>query len=131
MEIFISIVGGLGIGTGIWSLIERIFNYKLEKNKIIFEKKFQAFSELSENILGMGLQDKIEKNVFETLSLSTKARLLIEDKKLNSKIHNYFINLDGFASLPKEKRSDKSFYKIQKEGREIFIELSENLKNTL
>lgn len=130
ISIILSIFGALGIGAGVWNIIERMINYKLEKKKILFEKKFQAFSELSENILGLAIhkEDRII-NPFENQAASAKARLLISDKNLNNKIYKFFVTLDDFVTGKKE--GDKDFAQLQKEGIELVNDLNKDLKNTI
>lgn len=132
-SIFLAIVGAFGIGSGAWNIADRYLSYKLERKKILFEKKFKAYAELSECILGFALHEKGEaRNVFQNLAASANARLLTSDKKLDEKICIFFVKLDEFVVGKEESASNEADYmQLQKDGQKIIEELNKDLKNTI
>jgi len=139
-ENILALIGAVGIGTGIWGFIDRITQYRLEKRKIVFNEKLKAFTILVKDILGFSLYytgrlHELEKTVFDNLANSSKARLLILDKKIDKKIHSFFIDLD-LLKHKKNKDSDtskfnKEWERLNKEALEILELLKENLAKSL
>jgi len=139
-EIIIALIGTLGIGSGLWSVIDRMMQYNLNRKSLIYKEKLEAFTLLSENILGTGIQKDKSRNVFDTLAVSARARLLIHNKELDNKIHNFFIELDRIADIAEEAEcfQDQNSNNIgnawvenQELGREILNELKEDLSKVL
>lgn len=129
----IGFIGALGIGSGIWSIIQYTHRYHLERRKVLFERKLEAFASLTEAILGLASHGKDQRTLFDNLAISAKARLLITDKDLDTKIHNFFVDLDELYEV--EERYgyfDQTKYQtIQDLGASILKHLSKDLYRTL
>lgn len=131
MEVALYIFSGLGIGAGLWTIIDRIVGYRLERKKILFDKKYIAFAELSEYIFGLTAHKKPAPNLFESLAASAKARLLISDMELDRRINNFFVDLDALSDEKDHTKGQKIFNELQKEGGEIVKKLKRDLESTL
>lgn len=140
-ETIIQLVGVSGFGVGIWAIIDKWIQNNLDKKKFLYKEKLEAFSLLSKNIIGFGLYGKFSKDVFNNFADSAKARLLIKNKELDKKIHNFFVKLDlKINSIEKEiknknneneNENDKKWSYLQKESLEILDALKKDLDNTL
>ena len=131
-NIIMGMIGTLGVGSLITSIITGKMNYALDKKKILFDRKLEAFARLSENILGLGLQEREESlNVFQNRAISANAIMLISNKKLVRDINNFFIELDNVAFNEDTKNKDERFIKLQEEGNRIVNELRKDLDKTL
>lgn len=128
----LQIVGVLGIGSGIWVIIEKITQYKLDKKKFLFKEKLEAFDLLAKNIVGFSLHKKLPITVFDNFANSARARLMINDRKLDRKIHQFFITLDLLINNEtKEDREDNELDKKWKQLQEEALEIIDSLKNDL
>ncbi len=134
-QITLQMIGALGLGSGIWAIVEKIMQYKLDKKKFLFKEKLEAFDSLTKNIIGFSLHKKLPITVFENFANSSRARLMINDKKLDRKIEQFFIDLDLLTVATKdperEKELDEKWRRLQEESLEILDALKENLNNTL
>lgn len=124
-----TILTSFSVGAIVTVMVDRLMIFKLEKKKILFERKFACFSKLSSMILGLSLGKEINKNVFEDLSSTAEARLFISDEQLDKDIHNFFLDLDKFRTDKNTSRED--FGNLQKKGLRIFENLKVDLRKTL
>ncbi|MDP2921764.1 MAG: hypothetical protein Q8O12_05320 [Candidatus Omnitrophota bacterium] len=134
-QMTLQMIGAFGLGSGIWAIIEKVVQYKLDKKKFLFKEKIEAFDQLTRNIIGFSLHNKLSITVFENFANSARARLMINDKKLDRKISQFFVDLDlltvATSDSTKVKELDGKWEKLQKESLEILDDLKENLNNTL
>lgn len=133
-ETLIQLVGASGIGVGIWAIIDKWIQNNLDKKKFLYKEKLEAFSSLTKNIIGFGLHDNLT-NVFDDFANSAKSRLLIKNKKLDNKVHSFFVKLDALKYKKPEEKSNKNneqeWAYLQKEALEILDDLKNDLDNTL
>lgn len=143
LEIIIQLISASGFGVGIWVIIDKWIQNNLDRKKFLYKEKLEAFSLLTKNIVGFGLYDNSSRNVFNDFADSARARLLIQDKKLDGKINSFFVKLDLLKvdsledkRLEKEikeksKENDQKWFNLQKEALEILDDLKKDLYNTL
>jgi hypothetical protein len=132
MNIFLSIFGALGIGAWIGSVIDRAVEHRLEKKKIIYDKKFEAYTEFAKFSLGFNLSDDEPKNVFSAMASTAKVNLLLPKQDQVERIQTFVIDLDAFYDLTEDTPAYVSEYeRLQAESKEIVDMLKSDLDASL
>jgi|SRR3989344_2657204 len=144
LTITASILGGIGIGTIFTTFLDKLLEANLERQKILYDKKFEAYSNFVEYILGFNAA-KNSLRRFEAYALSTKTRMLLQNDVLDNKIRTYIHEWHSLESRMDEMREEKDkkkkdeldkncekeFTRLKEEGREIVGSLRKDLKSTL
>ena len=81
-------------------LLARI-NNEYEKRKWLRQARLEAFTDLSQEILSLGLKNAVYDDEWRFKALAAKAILLIEDENLTKDIHSFI------DTLSEETRKDR------------------------
>jgi hypothetical protein len=73
-------------------------NEKIEKKRWLRETKFESFAKLSEEILALGLKERVFDDPWRFKGLGAKAVLLIEDQTLVNEINNFINDLSQMSA---------------------------------
>ena len=124
LNIIIALIGGLGIGTIFSRFFEVVILQKVslnrEKQKWIFEKKHEAYTNLIVEIRSLGLGTGSTKDIFDFLALSTPSIVLTTNEEISEKIDTFIIDLSKYVDYT---QSEKSKEKIKdKNGKPIIYE---------
>lgn len=153
-----TIVGSVAFGAVAGKLLEAYLlapiSDRFERKRWLRERKIEAFTKLTEEMLSLGLERGLQDNPWRFRALGAKAILLIEDKKLINDIQKFIDELyaictdlstkvtsnlpDDFSiTLPNGKKATKKDLErgvaldiMGKEAIKIADKLGKNLRNT-
>lgn len=140
MELF-KLVTAFGFGAIFVKVIDAAwiqpFLAKKELQSWLREKRMDAFSELSRNLLAFSLEDKDNKGPFENFAIAARAIILVDDECLVKRIDQYIAKRDRLFRISDNKEkleegeSGKKIYdELYKEARKIVMELKLELRGT-
>lgn len=136
MEI-LKLIAAFGFGAIVAKFIDAFwiqpFLAKSETNKWLREMRFEAYVQLSSNIMSFGLTKDGENGPFDDLVETTPAILLTDDEKFYSKIYSFMAKRSLMKRLQdrsKESNDDPKqlYYELLDEGEEIVLELRKHLR---
>jgi len=108
-ELIVAIVGsatfGAIIGKAMDAFLLAKINNEYEKRKWLRQAKLEAFTDLSQEILSLGLKNGLYDDEWRFKALAAKTMLLIEDKSLVEKIDS-FINILSEETLKDRDTTD-------------------------
>ncbi|VAW90597.1 hypothetical protein MNBD_GAMMA21-38 [hydrothermal vent metagenome] len=134
----IKLLAAFGLGAIIVKVIDVLwlqpFLARREMRAWIRDKRLEAYTNLTENLLSLGLSETDETNPFAHYAVAAKAILMTDDESLSKRIDHYIAKRDQFYRVCDEKEdSDKKsgnlYEEINKEARGIVDELKKHLRN--
>ncbi|WP_320043853.1 hypothetical protein [uncultured Desulfobacter sp.] len=129
---FPQLIGAIGIGAILTKILDIVWLQNSIEKKEHFawlrEKRIEAFSKLSKELISFGLHDKKLKNPFEIFAIASEAMLLIEDEVLIKKIDQHIVKLDEFNRGIDEKNFSEEqlgslYSQLTAESRKLILEL--------
>ncbi len=128
------VLGGLGIGSLLTTLIAGYLTYRQDKKKIIFQEKLICYSKVAEAVFSY----QPDQEVYDAHKMIAPALLLIEDDEIRAKINDFFTQAHwNYIALNQHKASEvipeinQALKKASTEKREIIQILSDDLNNAL
>jgi hypothetical protein len=139
MEI-LKLIAAFGIGAILAKVIDAAwiqpFLAKKQTHSWTREKRLEAFTDLSRNLLAFSLDGKENRTPFENFAIAARAILLIDDEGLVTKIDQHiaerdrlFRVTDGGEKLPNGKTVEDLYNSLYKEARDIIRDLKVELRN--
>ena len=88
------------------------------------EKRLQAFSDVTKELISFGLHDKGLRNAFESYGAISQAMLLIDDDGLIKRIDHFIVDLDRLNRMndskdETKKDAEKLYESLVSDAREI------------
>ena len=132
---WIELASAVGIGTLLAKLFDVfVLQRKLErraKSEWLRTKRYDAFSDLAQNILSFGLDDpRKAKSPFESYAIASRAMLLIQDDKLCEQIDHFIVKRQRMEYLSDSGKSDEAnamYNEVYPESRGLIAELRKEL----
>ena len=134
----IKLLTAFGLGAIIVKVIDVLwlqpFLARRETRAWIRDKRLEAYTNLTENLLSLGLSEKDETNPFGHYAVAAKAILMTDDDLLSKRIDHYIAKRDKFYRVndgkeESDKTSDKLYEEIYKEARDIVDDLKKHLRD--
>jgi hypothetical protein len=135
---WIQFLGAFSIGALVIKLLDIFLlqrrSIEHDHLKWIREKKYEAYSLLSQDILSMGFSRKNRTDPFEGYKNASKSILLLNDNNLAHRINTFIVELDRLYSItdkPDYKiESDELYKKLYNEARQLVMDLHNDLLST-
>jgi len=132
MQNFIIALGAGSLGAVLIKLIDIIWLQRVlenhERKKWLRDKRLRAFTNLSKEILSMGIDKGYGSNSFKFYALASEVLLLINDDWLVKKIDLFIIELDDLGDKKySEEENEIKYNKLWQDGRMIIKKLNQLL----
>lgn len=138
MEI-LKLIAAFGFGAILSKVIDAVwiqpFLAKKQMQSWIRDKRLEAFTDLSRNLLAFSLDGKENKTPFESYAIAARALLLVDNEDLVKKIDQHIAERDRLFrvtenkdKLPEGKTVEDLYNNRYKEAREIIRELKVELR---
>lgn len=134
---WLQFLSALGIGAILIKLLDIVWLQRVvqehEQRTWLRDKRHEAFSNLSKELISLGLHRKKLSNAFEQFAVATEAMILMEDDSLIDRIDQFIVKLDKFNRLVDDKSSENEgkteilYQELTKEARLIVKELRDIL----
>lgn len=96
---WVQLLSAIGFGALLTKLMDVLWLQKIvrenEYKKWLRDKKLEAYSELTQEILSMGTRYNTREDPYKGYALTAKAALLVEDENLALELEEYFTNVSN------------------------------------
>lgn len=127
LDTLIKIIGGFGFGIIVKTILDKYLEHKYRIENFYLRNKYKSIVKLSKDILSMSLAERKIKQFPELFRDSAEARLFINNRKLDGRIHQFLIDIDLYVSNC-NRQTEEECNRLQKESKEIFSLLKDELK---
>jgi len=136
MEI-LKLIAAFGLGAIITKVIDVVwlqpFLARRETRAWVRDKRLEAYIDLTENLLSVGLSEKDESNPFRHYAVAAKAILMTDDNLLSKRIDQHIAKRDKLFRVIDEKEkskktSDDLYKEIYVEARSIVDDMKKHLR---
>jgi hypothetical protein len=119
---WLQLIAGIGLGTLGAKLLDILWlqrRVEEEQHRTwLREKRLEAFTEVTKELVSLGLHGGDKRTGFQSYGVVSKALLLLDDNTLSDRIDHFIVNMDRMNSL-----TDSASAEDKIEGEKLYLSL--------